>query len=92
MVPGRESPPRRHSSSDTPGGSRIAFSQFRKGGCPRREEQMLHWSLIFLIIAIIAAIFGFAGIAGAAAGIAKILFVVFLVIWLVAFIAGRRAV
>jgi uncharacterized membrane protein YtjA (UPF0391 family) len=67
-------------------------SLMRKGGCPRREEQMLHWSLIFLIIAIIAAIFGFAGIAGAAAGIAKILFVVFLVIWLIAFIAGRRAV
>jgi uncharacterized membrane protein YtjA (UPF0391 family) len=57
-----------------------------------KEKQMLHWSLVFLVIAIIAAIFGFAGIAGAAAGIAKILFVVFLVIWLVAFLMGRRSI
>lgn len=58
--------------------------------CGRNE--MLHWSLIFLVIAIIAAILGFGGIAGAAVGVAKILFFVFLVIWLIAFIAGRRAV
>jgi uncharacterized membrane protein YtjA (UPF0391 family) len=55
-------------------------------------NQMLHWSLVFLVIAIIAAILGFGGIAGTAVGIAKILFFVFLVIWLIAFIGGRRAV
>lgn len=57
-----------------------------------RRNEMLHWSLVFLVIALIAAVLGFGGIAGAAAGIAKILFFVFLVIWLIAFITGRRAV
>jgi uncharacterized membrane protein YtjA (UPF0391 family) len=56
------------------------------------ETQMLHWSLIFLVIAIIAGILGFGGIAGTAVGIAKILFFLFLVIWLLAFFIGRRAV
>jgi uncharacterized membrane protein YtjA (UPF0391 family) len=53
---------------------------------------MLHWSLMFLIIALIAGILGFGGIAGAAVGIAKILFFVFLVVWLVALLLGRRSV
>ena len=56
------------------------------------EDLMLHYSLVFLVIALIAGVLGFGGIAGAAVGIAKILFFVFLVIWLVAMIAGRRAV
>jgi len=56
------------------------------------EKQMLHYSLVFLVIALIAGILGFAGIAGTAAGIAKILFVVFLVIWLVSFLTSRRSV
>ena len=59
---------------------------------PRRVHDMLHWSLIFLVIAIIAGILGFGGIAGTAVGVAKILFFLFLVIWLVAFFIGRRAV
>jgi uncharacterized membrane protein YtjA (UPF0391 family) len=58
----------------------------------QEEEFMLHWSLIFFVIALIAGALGFTGIAGAAAGIAKILFVVFLVVWLVIFLAVRKAV
>src|ERR1051325_9658816 len=53
---------------------------------------MLHYSLVFLIIALIAGFLGFGGVAGAAVGIAKILFFVFLVIWLITFLTGRRAV
>lgn len=62
--------------------------------CPYKlwREDMLHWSLVFLVIALIAAILGFGGLAGTAVGIAKILFFVFLVVWLVAFLAGRRGV
>jgi uncharacterized membrane protein YtjA (UPF0391 family) len=56
------------------------------------ESEMLHWSLIFLVLAIIAAILGFGGIAGAAIGIAKALFFIFLIIWLIAFIMGRRSI
>jgi uncharacterized membrane protein YtjA (UPF0391 family) len=62
------------------------------GGWPLEGIDMLHWSLMFLIIALIAGILGFGGIAGAAVGIAKILFFVFLVVWLVALLLGRRSV
>jgi uncharacterized membrane protein YtjA (UPF0391 family) len=68
-----------------PAGAAIAKS--RHGGF-----EMLHWSLIFLVIAIIAGILGFTGIAGAAMGIAKFLFFLFLVIWLIVFFVVRKAV
>jgi uncharacterized membrane protein YtjA (UPF0391 family) len=70
----------------------VKFFGLRVALYPGEEADMLHWSLVFLVIAIIAAILGFGGIAGTAVGIAKILFFVFLVIWLIAFIFGRRAV
>ena len=66
----------------------------RRANCFRRsrkEKQMLHWSLVFLVIALIAAVLGFGGVAGTAAGIAKVLFVIFLVVWVLAFMVGRRA-
>ena len=53
-----------------------------------KEENMLYWAAMFLIIALIAAFFGFVGVATAAAGIAKILFYIFLVIFLVTLIIG----
>jgi len=43
-----------------------------------KENVMLQWALIFLVVAIIAGVLGFGGIAGASAGIAQILFFVFL--------------
>jgi uncharacterized membrane protein YtjA (UPF0391 family) len=67
-------------------------SQSQKVDEEKELIDMLHWSLIFLVIALIAGALGFGGIAGAAAGIAKILFVVFLLIWLVVFLTiGRVA-
>lgn len=47
-----------------------------------KEETMLGWAVVFLVIAIVAGLLGFAGIAGTAAWIAKVLFVVFLVLFL----------
>lgn len=44
----------------------------------KKGNDMLGWTLMFLIIALIAGVLGFTGIAGAAMGIAKIIFVVFL--------------
>jgi uncharacterized membrane protein YtjA (UPF0391 family) len=58
----------------------------------RGEENMLSWSITFLIIALIAALLGFSGIAGMAAGFAKILFAVFLVLFVVSLLFGRKAV
>ena len=55
-----------------------------------KEDNMLHYALIFLVVAIIAAVLGFTGIAGAAAGIAKILALVFLVLFVGSMIFGRR--
>jgi uncharacterized membrane protein YtjA (UPF0391 family) len=58
-----------------------------------RENEMLHYALVFFLIAIVAAIFGFGGISIASAGIAKILFFLFLVVFLVSLVMGvaRRA-
>ncbi|MDB5976831.1 MAG: hypothetical protein JWR07_3591 [Nevskia sp.] len=55
-----------------------------------KEEAMLHYAVVFLIIALIAGALGFFGIAGTAASIAKILFLIFLVLFAVSLIAGRR--
>lgn len=62
-------------------------------GGPSKEDDMLYWALVFLIIAIIAAFFGFGGVASTAASIAQILFFIFLVIFVVSLViglAGRR--
>jgi uncharacterized membrane protein YtjA (UPF0391 family) len=62
------------------------------GGLARKirtkENVMLRWALIFLIVAVVAGIFGFAGIMIAAAGIAKLLFYLFLLLFLVSLVMG----
>lgn len=56
----------------------------------RRKDNMLSWTIIFLVIAIIAAIFGFGGIAGSAAWIAQVLFILFLILFVISLFMGRR--
>jgi uncharacterized membrane protein YtjA (UPF0391 family) len=56
----------------------------------RRNPDMLHWALTFLVVGLIAAVLGFSGVAGAATQIAWILFVVFVILALVAMVMGRR--
>ena len=53
-----------------------------------KENDMLYYSAVFLVIALVAALFGFGGIAAGAVEIAKIIFVVFLVLFLASLIAG----
>jgi uncharacterized membrane protein YtjA (UPF0391 family) len=53
-----------------------------------KDETMLRWAFIFLIVALIAALFGFTEIAVAATGIAKILFFFFLVLFVLALVSG----
>jgi uncharacterized membrane protein YtjA (UPF0391 family) len=57
-----------------------------------KNESMLYYTIIFLIVALIAGALGFWGLAGLAASIAKILFVVFLVFFVISLISGRRTV
>jgi uncharacterized membrane protein YtjA (UPF0391 family) len=61
-------------------------------GAPRKEIDMLHYAIVFLVIALIAALFGFGGIAAGAVEIAKILFFVFVIMAVVAFVIsiGRK--
>lgn len=59
---------------------------------PEKEELMLYYAVVFLIIAIIAGFFGFFGVAGLSALIAKILFVVFIILFVVSLIFGRRRI
>jgi len=51
--------------------------------------ELLHWTLIFLVIALIAGVLGFGGIAAGFATIGKILFFVFLVLFVVSLFYGR---
>jgi len=53
-----------------------------------KEQDMLHYAVVFLVIALIAAIFGFGGIAAGAVGIAKILFFVFIIMAVLTFVFG----
>lgn len=56
----------------------------------QKENRMLYYAIVFLIIALVAGFFGFLGVAGLAAGIAKILFVIFIVLFIASLIFGRR--
>jgi uncharacterized membrane protein YtjA (UPF0391 family) len=56
------------------------------------KGNMLHYTLVFLVIALVAGALGFFGVAGLAASIAKILFVLFLVLFLVSLITGKRKI
>lgn len=47
-----------------------------------KEDRMLYYTIVFLIIAIIAGVLGFGVIAFAAAGVAKLLFFLFLIAFL----------
>jgi uncharacterized membrane protein YtjA (UPF0391 family) len=57
-----------------------------KAASLKKENEMLYYALVFLLIAILAAVFGFGGVAIVSAGIAKILFFVFIVLFLVSLI------
>ena len=46
-----------------------------------KEDNMLYYTIVFLVIAVVAALLGFTGIAAGAASIAKILFVIFLILF-----------
>lgn len=53
-----------------------------------KEIEMLHYSVVFLVIALIAAVFGFGGIAAGAVEIAKILFFIFAIMAIVSFVVS----
>jgi uncharacterized membrane protein YtjA (UPF0391 family) len=53
------------------------------GAVERKENEMLGWALVFLVVALIAGLLGFTGLAVASAGIAQILFYIFVVLFVV---------
>ncbi len=55
-----------------------------------RNQTMLTWALIFLVIAIIAAIFGFRNIEGIATQIAKVLFFIFVIMFIISLVMHYR--
>jgi hypothetical protein len=57
-------------------------------GLKTQEMNMLHYSVVFLVIALIAAVFGFGGIASGAVEIAKILFFIFAAMAIIGFVLG----
>jgi uncharacterized membrane protein YtjA (UPF0391 family) len=61
-------------------------------GASRKEIDMLHYAIVFLVIALIAALFGFGGIAAGAVEIAKVLFFIFVIMAVIAFVIsiGRK--
>jgi uncharacterized membrane protein YtjA (UPF0391 family) len=54
------------------------------------KTNMLHYTVVFLIVALIAAVLGFGVVAGTAALIAKFCFVLFLVLFVVSLLTGRK--
>jgi uncharacterized membrane protein YtjA (UPF0391 family) len=68
--------------------SRAHGQRYRPQAGATKEQDMLHYAVVFLIIALIAAVFGFGGIAAGAVGIAKILFFVFVIMAVVTFVVG----
>lgn len=59
----------------------------------RRENKMLYYALLFLLIAIVAAVAGFGGLASISAAVAKALFFAFVIVFFISllFHFGRRA-
>jgi uncharacterized membrane protein YtjA (UPF0391 family) len=62
----------------------------RRANHQARNQIMLRWAVVFLIIALIAGFLGFQALDGLAMQIAKILFVIFLILFVVSLITGRR--
>jgi uncharacterized membrane protein YtjA (UPF0391 family) len=56
----------------------------------RRNQIMLRWAILFLVIALIAGLLGFWSLEGTAMWIAKVLFVVFLILFVISLVSGRR--
>jgi len=52
--------------------------------------ELLHWTLVFLVLALISAVLGFGGVAASFASIGKILFFIFLILLVVSLVFGRR--
>jgi uncharacterized membrane protein YtjA (UPF0391 family) len=69
---------------------KVVLAPNRKNEGEKGVNNMLGWTIFFLVVALIAGLLGFAGIAGAAAGIAKILFFLFLILFVLSLIFGRR--
>ena len=55
-----------------------------------KEETVLYYALIFLVVGLIAGALGVGGVASVASQIAWVLFVIAIILFILHFIAGRR--
>ena len=55
-----------------------------------KEEIMLYYALVFLVVALFAGVLGASGVAAVATNIAYVLFVIAIVLFLVHLLSGRR--
>lgn len=55
-------------------------------------NNMLSWTLTFIVVALIAGVLGFGTLAGAAATVAKVCFVIFLILFVISLIRGKKSI
>jgi len=69
----------------------LVRAQFMLGLCRLyKEENVLYYALVFLVIALVAGLLGVSGVASVATNIAYVLFVIAVVLFLVHLLSGRR--
>jgi uncharacterized membrane protein YtjA (UPF0391 family) len=56
---------------------------FRTRNDYRKDNAMLKWAIIFLVISLVAGVFGFTGISAAAATVSRALFAIALILFLI---------
>jgi uncharacterized membrane protein YtjA (UPF0391 family) len=59
-------------------------------GSTSKEDFMLHYALVFLVVALLAGALGVSGVAAVATNIAYVLFVIAIVLFLVHLLSGSR--
>src|SRR5262245_50519447 len=69
--------------------ARLLLQPFTGG---EKEQTMLYYSLVFLIVGLVAAALGISGVAAVASQIAWVLFLIGVVLLVVHLISGRRTV
>jgi uncharacterized membrane protein YtjA (UPF0391 family) len=73
--------------------ARALLIQHSEDGHPtsiERENSMLYYALVFLVVGLIAGVLGMSGVAAVATQIAWILFIIGVVLLVVHFVTGRR--
>jgi uncharacterized membrane protein YtjA (UPF0391 family) len=80
----------RHCDSNALGIDRAQWCPLNKGPVQGKEEIMLYYALVFLVLGLVANVLGAYGVAAVASQIAWVLFVIGIVLLVVHLVSGRR--